>query len=77
MDKFVIIFATFVSLLFTSECGLSAFVCTTDGHFGDDNDCTKYYHCANGRALAGACPNGLFWNQGRFIFLILIISHGW
>lgn len=42
-----------------------AFVCPQDGHFGDEDDCSKYYHCANGRPLPGFCPDGLFWNQGQ------------
>ncbi len=43
----------------------SSFVCVQDGHFGDDDDCTKYYHCANGRPSEGHCPAGLFWSKGK------------
>lgn len=39
------------------------FRCPHDGHFGDDVDCTKYYHCANDRPAPGFCPSGLFWNK--------------
>lgn len=38
------------------------FVCPRDGHFGDKNDCAKFYRCAHGDALVEYCPGGLFWN---------------
>ena len=41
------------------------FKCPSDGHFADENDCTKYYHCANGRSNPGYCPSGLFWDNGE------------
>ena len=44
------------------------FVCKEDGHFGDEVDCSKYWHCANGRPMPGYCPGGLFWNQGKTVF---------
>ena len=54
-----------LNLLFFLNLSNSEFICQQDGHFGDENDCSKYYHCANGRALEGFCPNGLFWNKGE------------
>ena len=41
------------------------FRCPQDGHFGDPDDCTKFYRCAHGTALPDFCPNGLFWNRGK------------
>ena len=43
-----------------------SFVCPrADGHFGDTEDCSKFYRCAHGKALAEFCPGGLFWNSGN------------
>lgn len=56
--------AVLLFLVLTSQVQ-AAFVCKSDGHFGDENDCTKFYHCANGRAMGGFCPTGLLWNQGN------------
>ncbi|TRY63248.1 hypothetical protein TCAL_05770 [Tigriopus californicus] len=54
-----------IVLLFLTLAGQvrAKFTCKSDGHFGDENDCTKFYHCANGRAMGGFCPAGLLWNQ--------------
>ena len=52
-------------ILLMSDIVTGAHVCKSDGHFADEDDCTKYYHCANGRALPSFCPAGLFWNQGK------------
>jgi len=42
------------------------FVCpTSNGHFGDPNDCTKFYKCAHGTPIAEFCPATLFWNQAN------------
>ena len=41
------------------------FICPSDGHFGDPNDCTKFYKCAHGTPVIEYCPATLFWNQGK------------
>ena len=41
------------------------FICPSDGHFGDPNDCTKFYKCAHGTPVIEYCPATLFWNQGE------------
>jgi hypothetical protein len=48
---------------------MAAFACPGDGHFGDDIDCTIFYHCANGIAMEGSCPGGLFFNRGKRFLL--------
>ena len=53
-------------LCLASSAQADAFRCPSDGHFADENDCTKYYHCANGRSNPGYCPSGLFWDNGGF-----------
>ena len=51
------------------------FVCpTSNGHFGDPNDCTKFYKCAHGTPIAEFCPATLFWNQGMFFHIFIFIS---
>ena len=51
------------------------FVCpTNNGHFGDPNDCTKFYKCAHGTPIAEFCPATLFWNQGMFFHIFLYFS---
>ena len=51
------------------------FVCpTSNGHFGDPNDCTKFYKCAHGIPIAEFCPATLFWNQGMFFHVFLYFS---
>ena len=48
------------------------FVCpTNNGHFGDPNDCTKFYKCAHGTPIAEFCPATLFWNQGMFFHIFV------
>ena len=42
------------------------FICPHDGHFGDPDDCTKFYKCAHGTPIAEYCPATLFWNQGEY-----------
>ena len=41
------------------------FICPSDGHYGDPNDCTKFYKCAHGTPVIEYCPATLFWNQGE------------
>ena len=41
------------------------FICPSDGHYGDPNDCTKLYKCAHGTPVIEYCPATLFWNQGE------------
>ena len=41
------------------------FICPHDGHFGDPDDCTKFYKCAHGTPIVEYCPATLFWNQGE------------
>ena len=51
------------------------FVCpTSNGHFGDPNDCTKFYKCAHGTPIAEFCPATLFWNQGMFSHIFVFLS---
>eukprot|EP00095_Tigriopus_kingsejongensis_P012687 maker-scaffold22_size673200-snap-gene-4.22 protein:Tk12687 transcript:maker-scaffold22_size673200-snap-gene-4.22-mRNA-1 annotation:"polysaccharide deacetylase" len=39
------------------------FQCPADGHFGDQDDCSKFYQCAHDIPLVKYCPGGLFWNS--------------
>ena len=61
---------SFILVLSTLWCWLASglptqetFRCPSDGHFADENDCTKYYHCANGRPYPGHCPSSTFWDD--------------
>ena len=51
------------------------FICPSDGHFGDPNDCSKFYKCAHGTTIPEFCPSTLLWNQGKFcIFLSFLFA---
>ena len=69
MVNFPIIFALVCLILTTTTFGRIAkdkpFVCPSDGHFADPEDCTRFFRCANGHFWPQFCPASLFWNQGK------------
>ena len=70
MVNFSIIFALVCLILTTTTFGRIAkdkpFVCPSDGHFADPEDCTRFFRCANGHSWPQFCPASLFWNQGKY-----------
>ena len=43
-----------------------AFTCPESGIFPDPEDCSKFYHCANGIGYHKSCSNGLLFNPVSF-----------
>jgi len=49
-------------LLLLAPSLVTAFSCPGNGLFSNSNDCSKYYHCWNGRSRLKSCPPGLMFN---------------
>ena len=79
MSSYLFLIICSISIVFARIEREKPFKCPSDGHFGDPDDCTKFYRCAHGRATPEFCPASLFWNQGNlnkyFRYLISLLIY--